>query len=326
MSASLSQRYLDKILNVAVATEDDFALSATLFLEKIVTQGFANPRACVPTLIALETSTNSAIRGLAFDIHRNLHTKYESLIDGSYTEGLKRAYEYHSLQSGSFVDEGMKGSVTDLSPLYSLMKSNRNSKRKFLTSVARSLDFEFSKFSTSDMRQDVEKNDYDLRIQHLKFVRFAAYCLARISYGTVEEPHTLIHGCDKITGSTGMIVFMAVTEYQTQKMQNNQEPTSDIALQSLAIASTIVYIIWQLRQYIRQTYNLSDQACHAFTPLSNKTMKEFSRPTNRSSNDGLVLDSVCLRNEFDDVEENLIALEKMREVLAAVDAKENLVL
>ncbi|KAK7208601.1 sister chromatid cohesion C-terminus-domain-containing protein [Myxozyma melibiosi] len=339
VSASLSQRYLENILAVAIDSEDDYALSATLLLEKIVTQGFANPRSCVPTLIALETSMNPTINALAVDIHRKLHSKHESLIDGIYVEGVRRAYEYRRLQRSSKQASGdesaneddsgvIVGSNADLMPLYSLVRQNRNSKRKLLTSVVRSFDFDPGKLVAGVPVSEAGADDRDLRTRHLGYVRYVGYCLARLDLTIVEEPYLIVHGLDKIIGSTGMTVLMAVSDLLGKVSAPDtdaQQLPADLQQQqqSLAISSAIIYTIYQLRQHIRQAYSLTEHACQSFTS-SSKPSKEYSKPpaTKSSSIAPLKLDWICLQNDFRNPAVCLRVLATVRELMANVEVGE----
>ncbi|KAK9459774.1 sister chromatid cohesion C-terminus-domain-containing protein [Lipomyces oligophaga] len=268
VSASLCQRYLNNILEIATRTEDEYALSGIVLLEQIVNQGYANPRACVPTLIALETSSNCTIRRLAIDIHQLLHEKHESLIESSYVDGIRQAFEYHE-RTQTVNDLN----YADFAVMYGLMKNNRNAKRKFLRGIVKTLDFDSSKYLADDDEINMERT----RMNHLNYVLYTCRRLVMLEFATIDEPHTAVYGLDQILGGTGMPLAIAISEHSPAE-------SFSVWTRNLAISCLIMRYIWVTRLYICQVYNLSEQVCREFasTPRSGNS-KEFSRPITRSA-------------------------------------------
>ncbi|KAK9429976.1 sister chromatid cohesion C-terminus-domain-containing protein [Lipomyces doorenjongii] len=306
--SSLMQLYLDRILAIALGSEDERAFSAILLVERIVRQGYANPRNCIPVLVALETSSRPVVRSLALELHQTLHEKHESLIEGAYLEGVRAVLDYNRRidpkRNSTILDENLK-------PLYSVIKSSRNTRKKFIGAVTKAMDFDASKFVEEQL---------DSTISHLIYVSYCARNIACLDFSTVEEPHHTVYALDQIIGSTGMSVLYMITDYQNQLSQlSGTEATATSAnLQGLTICCATLYAIWQLRQHIKRLYNLAEQNCRTYQP--SKSAKD-TRPISKISgyDEHLQLEDFCLQEAFDNDDENLAILERTKYILAALD-------
>lgn len=269
-SASLMQRFLPKIIEFAMSGETDFALTATLLLERIIRQGFANPRIAVSTIIALETSHNKDISTVAKGMHAKLHDKHESLIEGSYVEGVRAAANYRIRLATNIFEE-----YDCFSYFYHFMKNSRQSKRKFLLGVTKTIDFK-----STDKIQALD--------DHIKYLAFTANSLSTLPFYTQEEVYTAIYGLDKIISGTGVhvthLIEMAIEEQEpdqtngTTVLSSNgrkEKPPSWAKLGRLAI---LIHIVWCLRTFLRTVYNISEAKCREFNPAKpGKDPKPISR-------------------------------------------------
>ncbi|KAK9480700.1 sister chromatid cohesion C-terminus-domain-containing protein [Lipomyces japonicus] len=308
--ASLVQKYLNGIMEITLESEDEFALAGILLMEKVVKQGFPNPRTCIPTLIALETSSKEHISGVAQEMHQRLHDKHESLIEGGYVDGLRQAAEYNQRLARAKPDraECRHG----LERAYAVVKANRVTRRKFLIAVAKSLDF------------DTSRHVGRQALAHLAYVRFVVPNVADLEFTVTEEPHYVIQALDRIVTSTGMTVLYAITDMQSRlaRQQQHQVKTDEeeqaTMLSTIATQCAIVYAAWQLRQHLKKQYNLVEQACRQFMTAT-KSGKEL-RPVTRAANvERLELAFFCLQDEFEDRDQNLIVLDTVKEILVAAD-------
>ncbi|KAK9348094.1 sister chromatid cohesion C-terminus-domain-containing protein [Lipomyces starkeyi] len=307
--SSLMQLYLDRILAIALGSEDERAFSAIILVERIVRQGYANPRNCIPVLLALETSSRPVVRSLALELHQTLHEKHESLIEGAYLEGVKTVLDYNrraidSSRNSTRLDENLK-------PLYSVIKSSRNTRKKFIGSVTKAMDFDASKFVDEPL---------DSTINHLIYVSYCARNIACLDFSTIEEPHHTVHVLDQIIGSTGMSVLYMITDYQDQlsQLSGTEATAKSHSLQGLTVCCATLYSIWQLRQHIKRLYNLSEQNCRTYQP--SKSAKD-TRPVSKISgyDEHLQLEDFCLQEAFDNYDENLAIIERTKYILAALD-------
>ncbi len=93
-SALIAQRFLKDILDIALASQDNSALTATEVVASINRQGLVHPKESGSALVALETSTNPAIADLAFREHRLLHQQHESMFEREYMRAIQEAFKY----------------------------------------------------------------------------------------------------------------------------------------------------------------------------------------------------------------------------------------
>ncbi|KAK9455297.1 sister chromatid cohesion C-terminus-domain-containing protein [Dipodascopsis uninucleata] len=316
--ASLVQRYLDNILSIALGSEDEYAFAAILLLEKIVRQGYPNPRSCIPTIIALETSKQSAIRGIALEMHQKLHEKHESLIEGSYVDGVKKAVQYGEAMRSQRGENYSEDTCID--PLFSVIKGSRATRKKFFLGITRAMDFDPAKLTVGDAG-----------IHHLKFVRFVGVNISTLELSTTEDAHLIVYGLDKIISGTGMSVLYMISDIQGQssldqrsdaEKQGNAKTTMQ-SIQEVAVLCVILYTIWQIRQHIKRLYNLSEQNCRTFSASSRGNSKDLKQAVRASGYDEhLYLEDFCLRediHQFNDDESSLAIIEQTREILTAVD-------
>lgn len=200
-SASLMQRYLTNIMDLALSGETEFAHTACLLLERIIRQGLANPRIAISTIIALETSKKRDISVIGREMHTKLHDKHESLIDGSYVEGAKHAANYRIKVSSNLFKE-----FDNFSGFYHFLKNSRQAKKKFLLGLCRTFDFEPT--------QDFNELDH-----HIKYLVYMSNSLSTLHFYMAEEVMYLIHGLDKIISSTGV----SVSHYCEKILEKFQE-------------------------------------------------------------------------------------------------------
>lgn len=193
-SASLMQRYLNKIMEFSLSGETDFALAATILLERIINQGLANPRIAISTIIALEMSQHKEIATISRNMHIKLHDKHESLIDKSYVEGVRAAANYRIKVSSNLFME-----FNDFSVFYHFLKTNRQGKRKFLLGLCRSLDFD-----PTEPNQELDT--------HMKYVVFVINAISTLNFYNLEEAQTVIYGLGKILGGTGVPITHSVEQ------------------------------------------------------------------------------------------------------------------
>lgn len=286
-SASLMQRYLPKIIEFATSGETDFALTATLLLERIIRQGFANPRIAVSTIIALETSHHKDISSVAKGMHIKLHDKHESLIEGSYVEGVRAAANYRSRLAVNIYEE-----YDNFSYFYHFMKNSRASKRKFLLGVTKTLDFK-----PTDKEEDLDN--------HVKYLGFVANSLSTLPYYTQEEVYTTIYGLDKIIAGTGVnvthLVEMAVEELEGDHQNGSAMSKEKTNWSKLGRSAVLIHMIWCLRTFLRTVYNISEAKCREFNPSKpGKDAKPISRLSNHANDKLTLLDKVDLMSPFDD--------------------------
>lgn len=282
-STSLTQRYLLKIIAFATSSESDFALTATWLLDRIMRQGLANPRLAAKHIFALEASRNKEIALVAKNIHAKLHDKYESLIEGSYVDGVKTAAAYRIALSKNLVEE-----YNGLTNFYGFLKDNRQSKRKFLLGLGKVMDFKLTDSLNSLTNQ-------------IQLMVFLANSISTMPFTTQEEVLTVIHVLDKVVSGVGATVHSMIEEKQDQEsLQSSVETWS-----KLGRCALLLHIAWRTRSFLKMVYNQTEPRIREFIPSkSGKEAKPISR-TNQHVDKTLNLAEVLdLKSSMDDDEAN----------------------
>ncbi|OJD34830.1 sister chromatid cohesion protein mis4 [Diplodia corticola] len=297
--SGIAQRFLHHIVRIALEPAEEPAMIAAQVIASINRQGLVHPKECGPALVALETSTNQFIANLAFQEHKTLHQKHESMFEKEYMKACHQAFEY---QQSIFHDT--HGATTHpfapkLRSLFEVLKTgNSKVRKKFLLNLASKADFDFSKLDTSE---DVPP--------HLLYSRFCLENLAFFDYVRVDELLSLVSNMEKIVSNTGTPVAHAIelevlkvrldepaapppvaTSIEAfapmlqQSFDNSTEPfpsllaqqpiqqsflngetqnkSLDVAperLKHLTIASIVLTMIWETRTYLRRLWGLQKQ-------------------------------------------------------------------
>ncbi len=267
--SSLVQRFLPRILDLCLKDESEFSFTAVRFLEIVVRQGFANPRICSPTIIALEASSKRQFRVMATEMHRKLHEKYESLVENSYIEGIRLAVKYRKQVSTMFFDE-----KHFLELFYSVIGDARSSGKKFVTSITKAYNFSNSSISITES------------LELFDFVYYTVNNLTGINFSTGEEVYLLVNGLDRLIAGEGINMSLAITE-QKKRMITPEctEGQSESQLQSqqelkdrwykLSILSLSFILILHLRRHMISHYSMSESKCRDFIPgKADKELKQ----------------------------------------------------
>jgi cohesin loading factor subunit SCC2 len=191
----------------------------------------------------------------ARQVHAKIHEKHESIIEGSYIDGIRFAAEYVKRITEKEIVE-VSG---DLGYLYDMIKSTRPSRRKLINNLLRSLEFDINL-------------SLDGLVAHLNYVTFLSLSLAGVDFQSTEDVHFIVYGLDMFLSQTGTSLANKVEEL----LGSGEENVNVWA--HVGIASTVVSVLLQLRQYCRAAYNLSDQKCRDFNPRSSNA-KEFKTAT-----------------------------------------------
>ncbi|CCG81175.1 Sister chromatid cohesion protein mis4 [Taphrina deformans PYCC 5710] len=242
ISPSLMQRYLKQILAASLGLDQQLSIIAINLIRGIVGQGLANPRNCMPTIIALETSHDPYLKGVAADIHRNLNEKHESLIESCYIEGVKLAYRYQMRLNGNSLK--LLPETSSIHTLYDIARNSRKGRQKFLVALIKGLDTNLDKLD-SLMETDV------------KYAHFVAHNIACLRYVTNEEVHVVIHSIDKILSTTGAALQQLLDT--VSRGANHEE-------EQLGKAAAIMVYGMSLRNQLKIVYNISEVKCLTFEP------------------------------------------------------------
>ncbi|KAF8004186.1 hypothetical protein HF325_001634 [Metschnikowia pulcherrima] len=131
--SSIIQRYIATVLKLCLQESFEIGEAAVAFLQLVTKLGFANPKVCISTIIALEASPNKQIKRIACELHSEIFEKHESLADRNYVKGIKMACEYSKR-----VEPGMHLSNSHfLRSAYRIISTAYLAKKKFMNSVVK---------------------------------------------------------------------------------------------------------------------------------------------------------------------------------------------
>lgn len=94
IGSSIMQRYLERVLQCALADSRPLQCAAVDVVSQVTLQALAHPMLCMPAIVALETSTDRLLSERAFKIHQDLHQKHASLIYARSMDCIKTMYIY----------------------------------------------------------------------------------------------------------------------------------------------------------------------------------------------------------------------------------------
>lgn len=198
--SGIAQRFLQHIVRIALEPAEELAMTATQVIASINRQGLVHPKECGPALVALETSKNQFIANLAFQEHRTLHQKHESMFEKEYMKAVQQAFTY---QQEIFKDtHGATAHpfAPKLRSLFEVLKTgNGKVRKKFLLNLSAKADFDFSRLNTTEECPS-----------HLLYARFCLENLAFFDYVRVDELLALVSNMEKIVSNTGTPVAHAI--------------------------------------------------------------------------------------------------------------------
>ncbi|KAK3212439.1 hypothetical protein Dsin_017145 [Dipteronia sinensis] len=194
------QLYWDKILDRCLDINEQVRQSALKIVEVVLRQGLVHPITCVPYLIALETDPQEVNSKLAHHLLMNMNEKYPAFFESRLGDGLQMSFAFiQTLSSGSpespnqklqsKAPGNMKGksdavSLTQgrlgVSRIYKLIRGNRNSRNKFMSSIVR-------KFDNPSWNNSV-----------IPFLMYCTEILALLPFTLPDEPLYLIYTINRV--------------------------------------------------------------------------------------------------------------------------------
>lgn len=265
VSSATTQRFLKDITRITMASQDDHAFLAVEVLASINRQGLVHPKETGVTLITLETSSVQAISELAFNEHRALHDKHETVLEREYVKAVQSAFAYQR-----DIVRDPRGATVDpfTSKLHLMMEVLKSSKAKnrskFLEKLCAQVDFEPAKLDASEYMP-----------AHIQFSQFVIENLAFFDYASVNELLGTVTHMEKLVTTTGASVAQAIEAEifqvtmdavtNTQAAEGGQPgpvfapapvPVDTERLRKLTAGSMILQALWEARTHLRKQYNL----------------------------------------------------------------------
>lgn len=284
VSTFIAQRFLTHIVRIALGTSDELALTATQIIVSINRQGLVHPKECGPALIALETSPDPAISKIAFQEHRSLHHKHETMFEKEYMKAVSQAFDYQRDVLHDTFGATTQPFTSKLHLLFEVLKTgNSKVRKKFLSNLCERINFELPKLSSKGEPPS-----------SLLYARFCIQNLAFFDYARVDEILHLVSCLEKVVTGTGTVVAHAIeTEilgirldpepHLSQQVPATSTPNtqatillkveSDIVrpepfikntvneaqLRHLTTATMILSMIWETRTFLRRLWGLHKQ-------------------------------------------------------------------
>ncbi|EGW35797.1 uncharacterized protein SPAPADRAFT_147455 [Spathaspora passalidarum NRRL Y-27907] len=130
--AGMVQRYLNKVLKLCLSSESQVSYLPIQFVKRALELGYANPKMCIATIMALESSNNEYIRKTGIEMHQDIYEKHESIIESSYREGVSLALS--SKQESEIL---VQGDFFNL--LYRIVSGSVSSSKKFMKALGKGM-------------------------------------------------------------------------------------------------------------------------------------------------------------------------------------------
>lgn len=292
-STSISQRYLQQFLRIALSSFDDVALTAARIVASINTQGIAHPGDSGPTLVALQTCPNSDIAKLAFISYKEQFQKNESVLEKTLVKSVQKAFEYQQRVANSTTGFTGHPPVSKFHHVWDVLKTGKGKARtKFFANLCASLNSDPSKLKISGSTTT-----------HLLYARFCVELIAFLEYNNVGDLLILLSSLEKTFSGTGTAVAQSieseVLRIQVPVISSESGATSAGAIEAatmsvvdpkrlhqLAVSSRILSLMWETRSFLRRVWNLQK-----FVGKTKHAAKDTNRAPSRATNATALTDS-----------------------------------
>ncbi|OVA07915.1 zinc finger protein [Macleaya cordata] len=304
------QLYWDGILGRCLDMNEQVRQSAVKIVEVVLRQGLVHPITCVPYLIALETDPQEVNSKLAHHLLMNMNEKYPAFFESRLGDGLQMSFRFiqsmtlsleYSKGKGSGNMKGKSDSSSftyarlGVSRIYRLIRGNRISRNKFMSSVVR-------KFDSPSCNESL-----------IPFLMYSTEILASLPFASPDEPLYLIYTINRIIqvragaleanmkalisrlmeadahviphenginqqDTTASPVSSNIT---TEDGKRNSTTSSDSGgiwendMQKFQVdcqAAIALQLLLKLKRHLKIIFNLNDARCQAFSP--NEPLKQ----------------------------------------------------
>ncbi|XP_073221150.1 sister chromatid cohesion protein SCC2 isoform X2 [Cicer arietinum] len=193
------QLYWDNILGRCLDSSEQVRQTALKIVEVVLRQGLVHPITCVPYLIALETDPLESNAKLAHHLLMNMNEKYPAFFESRLGDGLQMSFMFMQSVCGSPENVNHKtpskipvsgkgkpesDSLTQarlgVSRIYKLIRGNRISRNKFMSSIVR-------KFDNPRWNKLV-----------IPFLMYCTEVLALLPFTAPDEPLYLIYAINRV--------------------------------------------------------------------------------------------------------------------------------
>ncbi|XP_042499640.1 sister chromatid cohesion protein SCC2-like [Macadamia integrifolia] len=301
------QLYWNNILQRCLDVNELIRQCALKIVEVVLRQGLVHPITCVPYLIALETDSQETNAKLAHHLLMNMNEKYPAFFESRLGDGLQMSFGFihsisensHECSNQSKVSGNLKGRSDSISfgharlgvsRIYRLIRGNRVSRNKFMSSVVR-------KFDSPSGNNSL-----------IPFLMYCTEILASLPFTTPDEPLYLIYTINRVVQvragaleasmkaftsrftqmdthsvpiengviqkeSAGhTITSLAVLEdikghHSVRSPASNEISEDDLQkIQAECHAAAALQLLLKLKRHLKIVYSLNDARCQAFSP------------------------------------------------------------
>ncbi|XP_043723942.1 sister chromatid cohesion protein SCC2 [Telopea speciosissima] len=300
------QLYWNNILHRCLDVNELIRQCALKIVEVVLRQGLVHPITCVPYLIALETDPQEANAKLAHHLLMNMNEKYPAFFESRLGDGLQMSFGFiHSITGNSLecsnqnkVPGNLKGRSDSISfsyaklgvsRIYRLIRGNRVSRNKFMSSVVRKFDSPSGNHSL------------------IPFLMYCTEILASLPFTIPDEPLYLIYTINRVVQVRAGALEATMKAFSSHSMQmdthsvpiengliqkdltghpisyhtipvdtkghsmtspsSNEISEDDLQkIQAECHAATALQLLLKLKRHIKIVYSLNDARCQAFSP------------------------------------------------------------
>lgn len=228
--ASICQRYIPHVLDMCIFEN---GLLPAQFVQLVLKLGYANPKTCMPTVLALGALADPSVRRIAFDLHQDIFEKHETLAS-SYGDAVLKA-----VAMGGHNRRFLRN-------IYGVIKGSYPARKKLIFALARLCDVNIS---------------LDLKglLHQREVVVFVATNALLAPFVSLEEVCLLMYHLDRVVAIQGHDVAESV---QLAMHSDVDVPT----LQNLFVQSQSILAIVYLRQALALAYRVSTQTMETYRP------------------------------------------------------------
>lgn len=262
--ASLVLRYLDRMLKFCLKPDEELFYLPIKFVELVLEMGYANPKICAPTIIALEASPEPKVRGSAVRIHTEMFEKHESLVETSYEEGIRLGFEMNKANERCPRDF--------LNCMYHVVLTTHTSRKKCVKAISRIL-----KVLSSSA---IDLND------SLLFLTFWVENVAQLELKSTEEILILLHDMYEILSGPGQDFLM-----------ETKNDASTILCSSYRRALSLRLVLEAFR-FLSSKYHITHDKIESFGSLSTEEMRQAPKATKATTTHvEWILENIKTNNE-----------------------------
>ena len=262
--STLVQKYLRDILDTCLDANNENSINSIEFLRMTIKFGFSNPKTCFPTVVALECSKSKYIKHVALQLHRFLFEKFETLIESTYSEAIKKAITY---VSAVYAVEDLGDCKSFLRSFYRIV-NERNSKQrseKFILSIVRTI-------GSISMHKLQRMNEDELNFIQVQMI-FLSVNINEVEFTSQLDALTIINLIEKIILSEGPNFMNNQVDAVAEIFADDEDDNSKEERLKRVTMGKILLSLNCLLKCLTTRYSITAETLLKFQESSNK--KEF---------------------------------------------------